>query len=139
MTETARRLILVVLVIGMAGIAAELLLLAHDEDWLQFIPLVLLALGVAALVVITVRPSAGAVRAWQGLAVLFVLSGLLGTGLHFQANIEFQLEVDPSLSGLALYTKAARAKAPPALAPGAMVQLGLLGLIFTFRHPSLKP
>jgi hypothetical protein len=27
--------------------------------------------------------------------------------------------------------------AAPALAPGAMVQLGLLGLIYTFRHPAL--
>ena len=60
-------------------------------------------------------------------------------GLHLRASIEFQREIQPSLSTMALAMKAVRAKAPPALAPGALVQLGLLGLIYTFRHPSLKP
>ncbi|HYJ16246.1 MAG TPA: hypothetical protein VE170_12200 [Candidatus Limnocylindria bacterium] len=30
------------------------------------------------------------------------------------------------------------AKAPPLLAPGSMVQLGLLGLAYTYKHPALK-
>jgi hypothetical protein len=61
----------------------------------------------------------------------------VGTYLHFQVNMEFQLEMDPALSGLALYRKAILAKTPPALAPGAMIQLGLIGLAYTFRHPAL--
>ena len=56
--------------------------------------------------------------------------------LHFQVNMEFQLEMDPSLKGLDLYRKAILAKAPPALAPGAMIQLGLVGLAYTFRGPT---
>jgi hypothetical protein len=31
-----------------------------------------------------------------------------------------------------------KAKAPPALAPASMIQLGLLGLLYTYRHPSLR-
>jgi len=29
------------------------------------------------------------------------------------------------------------ATAPPALSPGLLVQLGLLGLVYTYRHPAL--
>jgi hypothetical protein len=47
--------------------------------------------------------------------------------------MEFQLEMDPSLQGVNLYRKAILAKTPPALAPGAMIQLGLIGLAYTFR------
>ena len=38
---------------------------------------------------------------------------------------------------MALFWKAMAAKTPPALAPGAMTQLGLLGLAYAFRHPAL--
>ena len=123
----------------MAAVGAELLLLSHHEDWAQTIPLALMALGTAALSAAAVRPSAGAIRAWRVVACLFIVGGLAGMGLHLRASIEFQREIQPSLSTMALAMKAARAKAPPALAPGALVQLGLLGLIYTFRHPSLKP
>jgi hypothetical protein len=57
--------------------------------------------------------------------------------LHLQANTEFQLEMDPTLRGWALLKKSIVVKAPPALAPGVMMQLGLIGLAYTFRHPAL--
>jgi len=41
--------------------------------------------------------------------------------------------MDPSLEGWALFVKVIRAKAPPALAPAAMIQIGLLGLLYTYR------
>ena len=63
---------------------------------------------------------------------------MLGAWLHFQVNMEFQLEMDPSLAGMQLFRKAILAKTPPALAPGAMLQLGLIGLAYTFRHPALQ-
>ena len=30
-----------------------------------------------------------------------------------------------------------RAKVPPVLAPGVMVQLGFVGLLYAYRHPAL--
>jgi hypothetical protein len=57
--------------------------------------------------------------------------------LHFRGNMEFQLDIDPSLGGWALVSKVIRAKAPPAMAPAAMAQLGLLGLVYCHRHPAL--
>ena len=139
MSETARRLVLLLLLVGMAAVGAELLLLSHHEDWTQAIPLALLAGGAATLSAAVIRPSAGTIRAWRAVACLFLAVGLAGVSLHLQASMEFQREMHPSLSTTALARRAVRAKAPPALAPGALAQLGLLGLLYTFRHPSLKP
>ena len=50
-------------------------------------------------------------------------------------RLDFQLEANPDLAGWALIKKLLRAKAPPALAPGVLVQLGLLGSIYGYRHP----
>jgi hypothetical protein len=35
--------------------------------------------------------------------------------------------------------KAIHSKAPPALAPAAMIQMGLLGLLYTYKHPRSDP
>jgi hypothetical protein len=69
--------------------------------------------------------------------LLLLISGGVGIWWHFQVNMEFQLEMDPQLAGMPLFRKAIAAKTPPAMAPGAMVQLGLIGLAYTFRHPAL--
>jgi hypothetical protein len=50
--------------------------------------------------------------------------------------MEFELETYPSISGLALF-KEAMMGATPALAPGTMIELGLIGLAYTYRHPLL--
>ena len=68
--------------------------------------------------------------------ILFVLSGLVGLILHYQGNAEFELEMYPSLNGLELFWEAIRG-ATPTLAPGTMIQLGLLGWVYTIRHPQL--
>jgi len=69
-----------------------------------------------------------------------IVSGGLGTVLHYRANMEFKLEMDPSMGGFALFSSVMRAKAPPALAPGNMALLGLLGLVCAYRldSPSLS-
>ena len=133
MSETLRRFLLVIFLLGVTGISAELLLMGHYEDWYQQIPLMLAALSVAALVVLALKPGRTTIGLFRLVMGVFILSGVAGAVLHFQVNMEFQLEMDPSLSGAALYRKAILAKTPPALAPGAMVQLGLIGLAYTFR------
>ncbi|MGE3491160.1 MAG: hypothetical protein AB7N29_14225 [Vicinamibacterales bacterium] len=138
MSDTARRLLLGIFLIGAAGIATELWLLGHYEDLDQFIPLGLAALGSIAVVAAALKPSPFTVRLLQAAMLLMVLSGFVGVWFHYQATTEFQLEMDPSLRGWALFAKAIVAKAPPALAPGAMIQLGLIGLAYTFRHPALR-
>jgi hypothetical protein len=131
--RAVRRFLCVILILGMAGTAVELLLLKHDEDRIQLIPLVLLAAGLVAVIAHALRPSASTAGAIQVTMAAFVAAGIAGLYFHYRANVEFQLEGDPSLAGRALWMKALEAKAPPALAPGVMVQLGLLGLAYTFR------
>lgn len=137
MSDAARRILLTILFLGIAGISLELWLMAHTEDVYQLIPLALAAAGVVVMLVVAMKPTVGTVRLFQAVMALFVLSGVVGMWLHFQVNMEFQLEMDPALAGMALYDKAIHAKSPPALAPGAMIQLGLIGLAYTFKHPAL--
>jgi hypothetical protein len=63
---------------------------------------------------------------------LFVLAGFAGVIAHFYGSAEFQLDLNPSMSAWELLEKVMRAKAPPLLAPGMMLQMGLLGLIYVY-------
>jgi hypothetical protein len=132
-----RRLLLGLLLVGLAGTATDLLLLGHYEDAWQLIPLI--AIAVAALAAVGVarngtRPRVAAVRLFQATMLLLIVSGAAGIVLHYRANMEFKLEMDPSLSGFALFSSVVRAKAPPALAPATLALLGLLGLTSVFRR-----
>ena len=132
-----RRLLLGLVLLGTAGLAAELVLLEHTESTWQRVPLVALALGFACALAVWLRPSARTLRPFQALMALFVAAGALGVYLHFRGNVEWELESDASLRGLALFWTALHG-ATPALAPGAMAQLGLLGLTLAYRHPALR-
>jgi hypothetical protein len=134
-TVIIRRILLYILLIGLAGMGTELLLLQHDEEATQLIPLVLIALAFAAIAWHAARESSASLGLVQVTMVLFVAAGLLGMYLHYRANVEFQREVDPSITGRALVWKAMMAKTPPALAPGSMSQLGLIGLAYAYRYP----
>lgn len=132
-----RRVLLGILLLGMAGTTTELLLLKHDEDATQLIPLILLGAGYATVAWNALRRTRLSLRALQVVMVLFVASGVLGIVFHYQANVEFQLEVDQQLSGSKLLWAVLQAKTPPALAPAVMAQLGLIGLAYAYRHPAI--
>ena len=119
-----------VLLLGMIGTAGELLLLGHTEDLRQWIPLILLCAGLLVAVWYVLDSSALSARVLQGILIGFIVSGMAGIYFHYQGSAEFKLESNPRLAGWALFREAIGAKAPPLLAPGAMVQLGLLGLIY---------
>jgi hypothetical protein len=132
-----RRIILGVLLLGMTGLLAELLLLAHYEDARQRIPLVLLAAGLAAILadLSLSRPSTRLVI--QLVMIVFIAVGLLGVYLHFQGSKEFQLEMDPSMGGTDLIWHVLQAKSPPTLSPGTLVQMGILGLGYTYLRRTI--
>jgi hypothetical protein len=135
---TVRRMLLLVLLLGMIGTGVELVLLNHFEDPRQWIPLVLIAMGIFTSSWQVRRATTLQVRVLQVLLVGFILSGFAGIYFHYQGSAEFKLESNPSLDGWALFREAIRAKAPPLLAPGAMIQLGLLGWVYTYRHPAFE-
>lgn len=132
-----RRLMLGVMLVGMAGLMAELLLLEHYDGVWQWVPLICLLAGFVAAAAVWLRPSRRTVRVLQVLSVVYVAAGAVGVYLHMDGNIEFERELDASLRGLPLLVEALRG-ATPALAPGALAQLGLLGLVLAYRHPAFR-
>ena len=129
-----RRVLAAILLLGMSGTFVELLLLGHDEDTTQLIPLVLLGLGIASVMWRVTTKSEASTIAVRGVMMLFLMAGVAGVYYHYSANVEFQRETDPALAGRALMMAVLHAKVPPALAPGMMVQLGLIGLAYTYRY-----
>lgn len=131
-----RRALLGLLVLAMLGVAAELVLLEHYEEPRQWIPLGGLAAGLVSALAAFVRPRRATLLALRAVMAAFVVIGVLGVYLHFRGNEEFELEMDPGLHGLPLFWESVHG-ATPALAPSAMVYLGLLGLLVVWRHPGL--
>ena len=130
-----RRVLAALFLFGSVGTAAELWLLEHTEDAWQKAPLVLIAIAAVVLGVLTVRPSTVGVRIFQIVMVAFIASGMAGLALHYQGNVEFELELQPDASGFHLFRESMKG-ATPVLAPGTMALLGALGLTYTYRHPA---
>lgn len=131
-----RALILAILFFGLFGMGAELLLLQHTGSVWELIPLVLIGLALVILMWHAITKHPASIRAVQGIMGLFLIAGVAGIALHYQSSLQFKLETNASLTGWALFWAVMSAKTPPALAPGAMIQLGLLGLAYTYQHPS---
>jgi hypothetical protein len=130
--ERLRLWVLGVLALGLIGTVTELILLEHYEQPLQFVPLVLIALAVVVLAWHAMRQDIASLRALQIVMGLFVLAGFAGMAAHFNGSAEYQLELNPDMSNWELLEKILHAKAPPLLAPGMMLQMGLLGLAYAF-------
>jgi hypothetical protein len=141
MTESAtlaiiRRGLLAIFLIAVIGTTAELLLLEHFDSAAQFIPLVLMVLSLLVLGWHALSPGERSLRAFRIMMFLFIAGGVVGLYMHYNGNRLFELSVTPEMRGVSLFWKAMTG-ATPALAPGSMIQIGLVGLAFTFRHPLL--
>jgi len=136
--STLRTLLLLTLVVNLVGTLAELLLLEHFEDAWQWAPIALMAAALVTLGWHALERGPTGLNVLRVLMGLCMASGLVGLLLHYRGNVEFELEMYPDLSGWKLF-KDAMMGATPALAPGAMLQIGLVGLAWTFRHPALRP
>ena len=133
-----RGLVLAAFLLGVAGTSAELLLVGHIEGFWQWLPLLLMGSSIVPLAVYRfLRPSL-CLRLFQVLMFLFMASGLVGLFLHYDGKVEFKQESDPSITGWPLFRDAMKSAVPPALAPAAMIQFGLLGLAYAWRHPAFS-
>ena len=132
-----RQILLALVLLGAVGLLAELAFLEHFDSVSQWVPLALLVVVLGAVVTVRYRCGRPALRFFQVVMALCVVTGAVGILLHYRGNVEFELERDGSIRGLRLFWEAIRG-ATPALAPGALSQLGLLGLAYTYRHPSLS-
>ena len=130
-------MLLGIFLLGIGGVSVELALIEHIEDFWQWTPFVLFGTSVLVLLWYAATRRAAAVLAFRLVMVLFLAAGAFGVYLHYAGNVEFEREMAPELLGWGLFREAATG-ATPALAPGVMVQLGLVGLAFTLRHPVLR-
>jgi hypothetical protein len=132
-----RLLLLVIFLFGLAGTGAELLLLGHIEGFYQLVPVVLMVMSVLVLVWYALDRRSASLRAFRITMLLLVAGGVAGMVLHYQANMEFELEMYPAMEGMELFAKVMTG-ALPTLAPGSLTQLGLIGLAYTFRHHAFE-
>lgn len=130
-------MLLATLAFGVVGMTIELMLLGHVDSAWQWIPVVLLDATVVPLAWHAAAPSRVTVRVLQATMVLFIVTGGIGVGLHYDGNVEFELEMYPEARGLELVSKTLTG-ATPVLAPGTMALLGLVGLALVYRHPALE-
>ena len=127
------RFLLATFFIGLLGTSTELFFLEHYEDIKQFIPFGVAALGLAIGGWYALRPSPESIRAFRAVQGLFSVTGVLGVVLHYRGNVEFEIERDATLSGLALFWESMRG-ATPALAPGTMIFLAMVGYAATLAR-----
>jgi hypothetical protein len=132
-----RRILLAITFLTIVGLLGELSLLDHRDSAVQWTPYFVLGIALASTIHVALRPSRASLRVFQGVMLLQIGTALAGLIFHYRGNVEFEIERDESLRGLALFWEAIRG-ATPLLAPGALAQLGFVGLAFTYRHPALK-
>ena len=132
---TLRRLLLWLLLLGLAGVATDLTLLGHYEDTRMLLPFVAMAVAAAGATTRLARPSPRSVWWLRASMVPMMAAGATGAYLHYLGGVEFQADMDPTLSRWQLFWKVIHMQAPPMLAPGVLVQFALLGLVSTYRDP----
>ncbi|MBT8338364.1 MAG: hypothetical protein KJO11_17385 [Gemmatimonadetes bacterium] len=135
--RTLRTGLLALVAFGCAGLGLELILLEHWEEPTQWPPLLLLTGGFLGAVALLVRPSRAAIRIFRTVMVFALLSGGAGAFYHYRANAALEREVAPDRPAMEIASAALRGGVPT-LAPGAMVQLGLLGLLACVGHPGAR-
>jgi hypothetical protein len=129
-----RRLLLGVLAVGFIGTAVDLTFLAHYEDPLQLAPFMVIAFCVLSIAWHGIAPGGFSLALMRIAMTVAVAAAAVGMTLHYQGSMEFQLEMDRSLTGFELMKKVLTAKAPPTMAPLNLALLGLVGLTSTFRE-----
>lgn len=129
------RLFLFVIAAGLfTGSAAELVLLGHWEDPVQFIPFGLCGLGLIVLGWVLLRPSRPAIVALRISMVLIVAGSLFGIYEHVSNNFAFEMEIYPNEAVTDALVHAFGG-ANPLLAPGILGLAALLAIAATYYHP----
>ena len=121
-----RKILAAALLFMMGGTAMELYLLDHYEDLQQLIPLVCIGVSMLLMAAVSIRRTGLLARSFVGALILTALSGVYGTFLHLRANYEFEQEMKPGATARE-WLLDSFSGALPALAPGSMIALALIG------------
>lgn len=126
------RLALLIFLFFHVGLVLELLLIGHYDSFWQYFPLISLGLGV-----ISILPVVKSLVIVKLFYLVTILTGVLGVFLHLKSNWEFILEVYQDIECYKLISKSFTG-AIPALAPGTLIPIGLLGFLLLHLKPK-KP
>ena len=136
-TGRLRDFLLLLFVVGTAGTVVDLVLLGHLDDLRQAAPLLVLPAGLVTLCWHRIRRTHRATRVFQCAMVLLIASGFAGLWFHASRNLGFAAEMDPSAAGWTILRESLTGPTP-SLAPATIIHFGLLGLLYTYRHPWLR-
>lgn len=131
-----RRALLWLLLLGAVGTLADLLLAKHWKEATQWPPLVLLGITAAVAGWALRHESPAALRAVRGVSWLSLPATAAGLFFHVRANVEWARDDQPALAGWPLVRDTLFGTLPT-LAPGAMLYIGLIGLLAAGRGASL--
>ncbi|MFN1834722.1 hypothetical protein AB2B38_005620 [Balneola sp. MJW-20] len=120
---------LAALLFMMSGVVIELFLLGHYEDSKQLIPVFSIGVSLPAAVILYFRRTTSTIVFFKIILSILTITGIYGTFLHLKANYEFETEMKPTSGGWDLIVDSLSG-ALPALAPGSMIALALIGFIF---------
>lgn len=124
-----KQITLLSLLFLVSGILIELYLLGHYEDRSQLIPVLITGASLILVIVVSFRKTVFTLGLFKAALILAGLSGVYGTYLHLQANFEFEQDMTPTAGTLELLTKSLSG-ALPALAPGSMIVLAMIGYLY---------
>jgi hypothetical protein len=130
-----RKALAAILIFGLVGTEVELFLLKHTDGFWQLVPVALVGASVVLAVWSAVRPGPASLGILRVVMGVLLIVGFVGVYQHFTGNVGYEKESNPGLEGSELY-KAATMGSTPLLAPGVMLQLGLIGLLYVYRHPA---
>jgi len=131
-----RKILLVMLVASLLGTAAELVTIGHVKPIVQLLPILVLGLSTGAIAAYGISKSGKAIRVLQSAMVLCIVSGFLGIFVHIGVSASEAKSKDKTLEGMKLVRVAITGVAPP-LAPAILIQIGLVGLAYSYKHPAL--
>jgi hypothetical protein len=130
-----RASLLGIVLFGLVGLIIELVFLKHTDGSLELLPIWLMVGALAVVIWDGIRRSAASRGMVALVMAAFVVTGLAGVILHYRANVGYEQDSNPGEGKNEVYKKAVMG-ATPTLAPGAMVELGLVGLLFALLQPT---
>lgn len=114
----------------------ELWMQDHTQTWVQWIPWILCTIGLVTLIPALLRPTRTTLMVLRGAMIVLALGGLVGIGVHFKENLEFQQEIHAGAQFGSIIIDVLKGAAP-LLAPGTLVFAALLALGALYAHPTL--
>lgn len=137
LVERYRAFLLGLAVFMCVGTVIELWLTGHTEQPLQFVPFIMCALAIAAILAAFLNPTRTTLWTLRIVMGLLVLGSLVGIYEHLTGNWEILLETKPNLAAAEMFWDALRGAAPM-LAPGILTLVAVLAIAATYAHPALE-